>query len=106
MQRRIVSLFTAEMKEEKKEKEDRKRNRRPKARQVLVNFGRWLLLVLLVGQNWLCVSAAAEGPQRRTEERMQQVARVKESRWVEEVPQRWKQPEGEDRTEMKKRQSC
>ena len=67
MQRRIVSLFTAGMKEEKKEKEDRKRNRRPKARQVLVNFGRWLLLVLLVEQNWLCVSAAAEGPQRRTE---------------------------------------
>ena len=27
---------------------------------------------------------------------------VKESRWAKESPQRWKQPKGEDRTEMKK----
>ena len=25
------------------------------------------------------------------------------SRWAEEIPQRWRQPKGEDRTEMKKR---
>ena len=33
---------------------------------------------------------------------MQQEVQVKESRWVEETPQRWKQPKGEDRTEMNK----
>ena len=27
---------------------------------------------------------------------------VKESRWAEESPRRWKQPKGEDRTKMKK----
>ena len=32
----------------------------------------------------------------------QQEVQVKESRWAEEIPQRWKQPKGEDRTEMKK----
>ena len=36
-------------------------------------------------------------------ERMQQhEVQVKESRWMEEIPQRWRQPEGEDRTEMRK----
>ena len=32
----------------------------------------------------------------------QQEVQVKESRCLEEIAQRWKQPEGEDRTEMKK----
>ena len=36
-------------------------------------------------------------------ERMQQQeVQVKESRWAEEIPQRWRQPKGEDRTEIKK----
>ena len=33
---------------------------------------------------------------------MQQEVQVKEGRREEEIPQRWKQPKGEDRTEMKK----
>ena len=33
----------------------------------------------------------------------QQEVHVKESRWAEEVPQRWKQPKGKDKTEKKKR---
>ena len=67
--------------------------------------GRWLFFLLLLGRNWLCVCAAAEGFQKRTEamERMQhQQVQVKESRCAEEIPQRWKQPIGEDRAEMKK----
>ena len=46
------------------------------------------------GENWLCVNAAAEGLQKRTEmERwQQQEVQVKESRWAEEIPQRWTQP--------------
>ena len=32
----------------------------------------------------------------------QQEVKKKESRCLEEIAQRWKQPEGEDRTEMKK----
>ena len=34
--------------------------------------------------------------------RMQQEVQVKEGRWVEEIPQRWRQPKGEDWTEKKK----
>ena len=42
--------------------------------------------------------------QKRTEmmERLQQEDQVKGGRWAEEMPQRWKQPKGRDRTEMKK----
>ena len=32
----------------------------------------------------------------------QQEVQVKDSRWAEETPQRWNQPKGVDRTEMKK----
>ena len=34
--------------------------------------------------------------------RIQQEVQVKEYRLAEETPQRWRQPKGEDRTEMKK----
>ena len=34
--------------------------------------------------------------------RMQQEVQVKGGRWAEEIPQRWRQPKGEDWTEMKK----
>ena len=33
-------------------------------------------------------------------ERWQQRFQVKESKWAEEMPQRWKQPKREDRTKM------
>ena len=49
----------------------------------------------------LCVNAAAEGLQKGMEmmERwQQQEVRVKESRWAQEISQRWQQPRGEDRT--------
>ena len=61
---------------------------------------------MFTAQNWVCVNAAAEGLQKRTElvERWQrQEVQVKESRWAEESPQRCKQQKGEDRSEMKKR---
>ena len=34
--------------------------------------------------------------------KMQQEAQIKESRWTEATPERWKQPKGKDRTGMKK----
>ena len=86
------------MKKGRKEKERKRSERRPKARQNFEKFGKWLFILLILGQNWLCVSAAAEEPQRRTEVimRMQQEVQVKESRWAEEISQMWKKPEGED----------
>ena len=76
----------------------------PKRDKPWGKVGKWLFLFLILGQNWLSVSAAAEGPQRRTEEvmRMQQEVQIKDRTWTEAPPKRWKQPEGEDRTEMKK----
>ena len=47
--------------------------------------------LVLLEQNWLCVKAAAEGLQKRTEmmERwQQQEVQVKETRWAEEIPQK------------------
>ena len=100
----IISLSMIRMKKGKKEKESKRSERRPKARQTLGKFGKWLFLFLIMGQNWLIVNAAAEGPHRRTEAvmRMQQEVQIKENRWTEATPKRWKQPKGEDRTEMKK----
>ena len=74
VQGKMVSLLSVGRKEEEKENEGRKKDRRPRARQVLGKSGRWLFLLLLLGQKWLCVNAAGEGLQRRTEmmERMQQ----------------------------------
>ena len=60
---------------------------------------------MLLEQNWLCVKAAAEGLQKRTEmmERwQQQEVQVKETRWAEEIPQRWSSQKEKDRTEMRK----
>ena len=77
--------------------------RRLEARQALGKFGTWLFVLLLLGQSGIGVSAAAEGPQRRAVAmmRMQQEVQFKESRWMEEIPQRWRRPKGEERTENK-----
>ena len=53
-------------------------------------------------QSGIGVSAAAEGPQRRTDAVVRMQVQVREGRWAEETPQVWRQPKGEDRTEMKK----
>ena len=37
----------------------RKRNQSPRAKQFLGRSGRWLFLLLILMQNWLCVDAAA-----------------------------------------------
>ena len=101
---RFASFLTAKRKEEKGKK-GRKSDKRPRTGQVLEKSGRLLFLLFLLVQIWPCVNAAAEGLQKGTEmtERKQnQEVRVKESRWVEEISLRWKQPKGKDRTEMSK----
>ena len=76
------------VKKGRKEKESKISERRTKARQTLRKSGKWLFFILILGQNWMCVCAAAEGPQRRTEAmvRMQQEVQLKEGRWAEEIP--------------------
>ena len=89
----IISLFMMRMKKGEKEKESRERARRPKARQTLGKFRKLFFLLILV-QSWLSVSAAAEGPQKRTDEvmRVQQEVQIKESKWAEATPKWWKHP--------------
>ena len=89
----------------------KERNIRPKEKQTSqseTSLGESLEDGSFSSGNWgriSCVNAAAEGLQKRTElmERMrQQEVQVKDSRWMEETPQRWRQPKGSDTTEMRK----
>ena len=70
------------MKKGQKKKEGKKGEKQ--ARKVVGSLESGSFSFLMVGQNWLSVSAAAEEPQRRTEAvmRMQQEAQIKERRWV------------------------
>ena len=56
----ISSFFVSERKEEDVEETGRKRNKSLRVKQVLGKSGRWLFLLLVFGQNWLCIGAAAE----------------------------------------------
>ena len=93
------------MKKDEKEKESRRRARRPKERQTL-------------GESWeVAYSPSDTGAElaecqccrgRTTEngsgnKKMQQEIQNTESRWMETAPERLKQQKGEDRTEMEKK---
>ena len=128
------------------EKKCSKSDRCPKARHALGKSGRWLFLLLLLGQSWLCIDAAAEELQRRTgmlksmqqQEVLAEVRSFEESTWrleperetevpeiiivsdavkgtkvdldgrahqvkrMKEIPKKWRQSKGADRTEMRK----
>ena len=86
----IIGMSLMGAKKGEQEKERRKNVRRPTARQTLGELEKWLFLFLLLGKNWLRVSAAAEGPQRRKEAvmRMQQEVRITESSWRESAEDR------------------
>ena len=64
---RIAILLTAKRKEEEKEENGKKSDKRSRTRQVLGKSGRLHFLLLLAVKNWLCVNAATEGLQKRTE---------------------------------------
>ena len=66
VQKKIANNFMAERKEEDVEKKGRESDRCPKARHTVGKSGRSLFLLLLLGQDWLCINAAAEDSQRRT----------------------------------------
>ena len=87
-----------------KKKRCRSEARHSKARKCLGRWGRWLHLLLLLGQGMLGVSAAAEGPQRETAVlfRMRGEMQFKEERQTKSVSYRWKQPNREDRANVKK----
>ena len=55
----ISSFFALERKEEEVKEKSRKRNKSPRAKQLLGRLGRWLFLLFSLMQNWFCVGAAA-----------------------------------------------
>ena len=55
----VSSFFVSERKEEDVKEKGRKRNKNPWAKQVLGKSGRWLFLLSILLQNWLCIDAAA-----------------------------------------------
>ena len=100
----IISLSLMGMMRGQKKKEGRKGERCPEARPA---FGKVWKVALSLSDCGTELAKRERGSRRTTEkdgggERMQQEVQVKESRWAEEIPQRLKQPKGEDRTEMKK----
>ena len=77
-------------KNEKRQEEDGKQKKvkvRPKRDEPWgsLGSGSFSFSFLIMGQNWLSVSAASEGPHKRTEAvtRMQQEVQIKENRWTE-----------------------
>ena len=99
--------FIISLKMLRKEKESKRREIRLKARQTLEKFAKWLFLFLPLGQNWECVSAAAEGTAEKDggdgKDAAEEV-QVKEGRWMEEIPRRWRQPKGEDRLRRRRQE--
>ena len=85
MQRKDRAFLCGEDERGKERKERPKEQQTSRERRVPEKSGRWLFLLFLLRQNWLCVNAAAEGLQRGTEmmERMQQEVQVKGGRWAE-----------------------
>ena len=97
---RIASFLAAKLKEEVKGKKGTMSENAPGRDKSWASLEDCFFL-MFVAQSWLCVNAAAEGLQKRTEmmERWQsRGVQVKESRWAAEISQRWKQPNREDRT--------
>ena len=87
---RVASFLTAKRKEEEKRKAERATNApdRDKSWRILEDCSFSLCFWDRIG----FVSMLQQKDCRKG----------KESRWVEEIPQRWRQPKGEDRTKMKK----
>ena len=94
-------VFAKKAEKYREEKVSERRRKQPKVWWTLGKFGKWLFLLLLIGQSWVGADAATEEIQCRCEpmERMQQEMEVKESSWKDAV---LRQKAGEDRAEMKK----
>ena len=98
-----VGAFTRKRKVEKEEKRCRSKVRQSRARMSLKQWRIWLLLLLLLGQGRLGVSAASEGLQKDTAVafRMRGEMQFKEERQTKSFSYTWKQPKGEESANMK-----
>ena len=81
-----------------------KRNKSPRAKQVLGKSGRWLFLLLILVQNWLCIDAAAGRLEPEEEAELLKIIIVSDAveKQMEKLPRKWKRPEGADWTETRK----
>ena len=92
----FVSLYMLRMKKGRKEKESKRREKRTKARQTLGKFGKWRSVLFAVGTELAMCQCCT----RRTTEKDggdgEDAAGSACKRRQMEIPQRWRQPRGED----------
>ena len=95
----------------------RKRNTSPRAKQVLGKCGRWLFLLLILMENWLCIDAAAGRLEPEGKAEVAKIIIVSDvvrgtkvgPGWQRpsgeadgKASKKWKPPNGADWTEMRK----
>ena len=94
----IRSLFMMRMKKRRKGKQ-----KKCKTPQSETNLGDiWEVALSPSDSGAELAERQCQEEQKEAVMRMQHEVQIKESRWTEAVPEKWKQPKGEDRTGMKK----
>ena len=98
----VSTFFVSARKEEDVEEKDRKRSKSRRVKQVLGRSGRWLFLLLILVQNWVCLDAAAgEAGARRGSGGGGNHYRVLDGKSLQEeqmgkLPREWKRSTGVD----------
>ena len=112
-QRTNLELLCVGRKEEDVKEKGRKRSKSLRAKQVLGRSGRWLFLLLILVQDWVCIDAAAgrREPKGKAEvpENHYRVGcgvdldgKSLQEEQMEKHQREWKRFTGVDRTEMRK----
>ena len=111
----FAGLFVSERKEEDVNEKGRKRNKSPRAKQLLGRSGRWLFLLVI--QNWFCVDAAVGRLEPKGKAEVPEIIIVSDAvegtfldldgkslqeEQKEKHQRKWKRSKGVDRTEMRK----
>ena len=109
----ISTFFVSERKEENVKEKGRKRNKSPRVEQVFGRSGRWLLLLLILVQNWVCIDAAAGRLEPAREAEVPKIFIVSDAvrgtevdlggksfqeKQMEKLPRKWKRSRGADWT--------
>ena len=113
----FARLIVPGMKEEEVKEKGKKRNKSPRAKQLLGSSGRWLFLLLILMQNWFCIDAAVERLEPKGIAIVPEIIIVTDAaegtftdldgeslreEQKEKHQRKWKRSKGVDRTEVRK----
>ena len=116
-QRTDLELLLSERKEEDVKEKSRKMNTSPRVKQVLGKSGRWLFLLLILVQSWMCIDAAAGRLEQEGEAEVPKIIIVSDAvrgtkvhlegkslqeKQMDKLPRKWKRSKRVDWTEMRK----